>query len=325
MDRMSPDEIRALAEYIAVRTMGRSSTFQSFITEFFQHQSAGIRDGRSKAIKLDVEHCQRLVREIKNHALASGRSAPSYLENYLTMILHDRTLTGVQNDMLERYLSHSREGKRRFVNWDDRQSDLTPLSAELIPGTELDPRSLLYSQGAGLLTFEWRGIPCLKTIYDIGIYLMLLGEFRPRSIIELGTGSGGSTAFLADVSRALDLNATIHSVDRERPSFDFNRADIRYYQSDCLEWMRRLAVDSTEVDRPCLIIEDYHEVNDEFFIQAERLLQSGDYLVVEDCLSKQVLIASALRSRDSFLVDTRFTDLFGINCTSAINGILRRS
>jgi cephalosporin hydroxylase len=72
-----------------------------------------------------------------------------------------------------------------------------------------------------------------------------------------------------------------------------------------------------------VIIEDYHAADAETLIEAERILRPGDYLVIEDSLVKQDLIRQVL-SRDSFQIDTQLTDFFGINCTSAVNGILRR-
>jgi hypothetical protein len=38
---VTSDEIRALAEYIGLRTMGRASTFESLITSFIEYEKSG--------------------------------------------------------------------------------------------------------------------------------------------------------------------------------------------------------------------------------------------------------------------------------------------
>src|SRR5262249_59965526 len=82
---------------------------------------------------------------------------------------------------------------------------------EPIPGTELGFRQVLYSQGAGT-AFRWRGIPCFKTTYDIAIYAMLIDELRPRTIIELGSGAGGSALLFADLCTSAGLTTQVISI-----------------------------------------------------------------------------------------------------------------
>lgn len=55
----------------------------------------------------------------------------------------------------------------------------------------------------------------------------------------------------------------------------------------------------------------------------DNFLRPGDYLVIEDAIPKQAEMAQALRTRP-YVIDTHYTDFFGLNCTSAINGILKR-
>jgi cephalosporin hydroxylase len=51
------------------------------------------------------------------------------------------------------------------------------------------------------------------------------------------------------------------------------------------------------------------------------MMRSGDYLVVEDAVDKQAQIRDGL---SGLLIDTRYTDFFGVNVTSAWNGVLTR-
>ncbi len=52
----------------------------------------------------------------------------------------------------------------------------------------------------------------------------------------------------------------------------------------------------------------------------DAILRAGDYLFVEDSLRKQTPIGEAIASRP-YSIDTKYTDFFGINCTSAMNSI----
>jgi hypothetical protein len=72
--------------------------------------------------------------------------------------------------------------------------------------------------------------------------------------------------------------------------------------------------------RPCLMIEDFHGDLAGFFGHVDSILEGGDYLVVEDSTPKQKRLSELMASRP-YLIDTKYTDFFGVNCTSAVNGI----
>jgi hypothetical protein len=72
------------------------------------------------------------------------------------------------------------------------------------------------------------------------------------------------------------------------------------------------------------VIEDFHGELPGFFADVDAILEAGDYLVIEDSLQKQGAIAQCIADRP-YMIDTTYTDFFGINCTSAMNSILRKS
>src|SRR5262249_36948491 len=130
------------------------------------------------------EMAKRLHSEIVPH-----NTVPTFLEHYLLEVAEHDVWTPRATAIASRYLR--RRSSERFVAWSRRQQLISELNSEPVRGTELGFRQMLYSQGVDT-AFRWRGVPCFKTSCDIAIYAMLLYELHPRTIIELGSGEGGS-------------------------------------------------------------------------------------------------------------------------------------
>lgn len=324
---MRPDFIQSLADYIALRSKERSSVIASMIEAFFDERARPIarpdaNGACGSAALVGMSHSD-LREMILETAINPRGRIPTYLENLLLSALLRQEIAGDASAMLSRYVRRLRATKPRFMNWEERTGEMAELEAPTIGGTELDLRAFLYSQGAGPEVFTWKGVPCLKTVYDIALYMMLLAELRPRTILELGAGCGGSALLLADLSLALSCESTVHSIDSNLSHLRARHPKVHFHQSDCLQWLKIFRSASSNIERPCVVIEDFHCAEDGFFVETEKLLNPGDYLIVEDSLSKQAAIRTLL-SRQTFKIDTKYTDFFGVNCTSAVNGILRR-
>lgn len=86
-------------------------------------------------------------------------------------------------------------------------------TANYTPGTESLPYHV-YAAAQGLhAAVEYWGLPVMKTAWDLALYSMALGELQPKSIIELGTGSGGSAMWLADEARKQGVALQVHTLD----------------------------------------------------------------------------------------------------------------
>jgi hypothetical protein len=116
----------------------------------------------------------------------------------------------------------------------------------------------------------------------------------------------------------MGLTTQILSIDKAAAEVSDPR--ITFVQSDCVEWLAAAAKSKPEFPRPCLLIEDFHGDLAGFFNDIDLVLENGDYLVVEDSFPKQQRISEVIRDRP-YLVDSKYTDFFGINCTSAVNSI----
>lgn len=222
-----------------------------------------------------------------------------------------------QNSVIDA-ASRLQTSPQRFLGWEKRQDWLTARRDRL----EGEPAASMIRSSFGVTEpLSWRGAACSKSAFDMALYAMLLQELRPRTIIELGAGQGGSAAFLADLSRAFGLEARIVAVDKVAVAR--KEEDVSFVHADCVEWLENAALRRERLPRPLLVIEDFHVDLSRFFPSLDSLLLPGDYLVVEDAITKQDQLERALRGR-SYAVDARYTDFFGVNCTSATNGVLKK-
>ncbi len=169
----------------------------------------------------------------------------------------------------------------------------------------------------------WNGRPLFKTVFDFAMYPMLIQEMRPGALIEIGSGNGASADFLAHAAEAAALTMPVVSVDIRPP--DLVRNGVRYLRGDARD-LGAVLDDRLLASLPCpwLVIEDAHVAVDAVLAFFDARLLPGDYLVVEDSADKTGPIgALADRRPGRYGVDTRYTDFFGRNATSAVDSVFR--
>lgn len=86
-------------------------------------------------------------------------------------------------------------------------------------------------------------------------YPMLIAEFAPGMIIEIGSGSGGCALWLADVAEAHGLGPVIISIDRTAVDLTDDRVSFRTGDVGHLD---EVLTDCGALTRPWLVIEDAH-------------------------------------------------------------------
>ena len=115
---------------------------------------------------------------------------------------------------LRLFLDRWRQG--RFVEYGQRERS----GAHYHPrfGTEFGIDVLLTCQGAPSL-MRWRGMPLMKNVFDFAIYPALIAELRPRTMFEVGSGSGASAAWFADnLTLSASKAASIQSIWSRPPT-----------------------------------------------------------------------------------------------------------
>jgi len=204
------------------------------------------------------------------------------------------------------------------------------------------PRKLLDSIQSGVLRNSYRGIPFLKSPFDVCLYMQLISRLKPLTVIEIGTKFGGSALWFADMLTTHGLAGRVVTVDI-KPQIKFSDDRIVIREGDARSLDKVFAdgfVDS--LPHPWLVVEDSAHLFDttlavlRFFDQK---LAAGDYIVIEDgVLSyfsharyrrykngpnlavRQFLSANA----EKYAIDTELCDHFGYNVTYNPNAWLRR-
>jgi cephalosporin hydroxylase len=221
---------------------------------------------------------------------------------------------------LRQFLDRWQQG--RFVEFSERERCAAFYQPRF--GTEFDVDVQLTCQGAPSL-IRWRGTAMMKNVFDFAMYPALIGELRPRTVFEIGSGLGASAAWFADTMTSCGIEGSVHSVDLVKPAAEHPR--VKYRQGDCSAPERLF--DQTLLSsepHPWLVVEDAHHNVAAVLDHMHDFMSAGDYLVVEDTDVKREAIRSFIAAHPGdYLVDTKFTDNFGRNATCAADAIFIRT
>lgn len=221
----------------------------------------------------------------------------------------------------------ARRAQGRFVPLAERGRLMQSQEARQVhvpgPGSEIAPDAMVMSQGA-VESMSWRGMPLFKTAFDLALYPMLLWELRPRTILEIGAGTGASALWMSDLLRALDLPCRILSLDIKKPALEL--PGVTFIEGDCHRIAEALPEALLrEAAHPWLVVEDAHENVEGVLAYLDGFMVPGDYLAVEDSeMKRQELQALFGAAGSPYRVDTRFTDFFGRNATASVDSIFRK-
>jgi cephalosporin hydroxylase len=183
---------------------------------------------------------------------------------------------------------------------------------------------------------SYKGLILLKPAFDLVLYSNLIWELQPRTIIEFGSLQGGSALWFADQLDALCGDGEVHSFElchrcisprASHPRLEFHEADVRNLASIDPALLSRLP-------HPWLVVDDAHENLRNLVPHVASFMKSNDYYVIEDVFCYHSRRVGASRTRFGadqvaatfdalgFLVDTKYTDAFGLNVTASPNGWL---
>lgn len=204
------------------------------------------------------------------------------------------------------------------------------------------PGTVLARIQDGVLRSVYRGVKFLKSPLDIGLYLQLLARMRPQTVIEIGCRFGGSALWFADMLAAHGVEPRVIAVDID-PQVPYEDPRIRVLTGDAADLGSCLTPNLlATAPRPWLVVEDsshfYRHSRSvlEFF---HPLLQSGDYIVVEDGVVAHLpghhyiqyengpnrAVADFLALEGAhYRVDKDLCDFYGRNATYNPNGWLQR-
>jgi cephalosporin hydroxylase len=285
----------------------------------------------------DPAAVEAAVRRVAGRVPA-GEAIPTFFDNYARWLARHADTYGpalTRSDMFRTLaapllIEAVRADLPRFQTWEERRAlaaRLTSqglLSAEkLFRGSEVPDAVMAKSQG-GAAAPTWRGQPSFKSVFDFGQIAILLWELRPKTIIELGSGTGGSALMLADLMRGYELETSILSIDLRAPAVEAE--GVTFLEGDLADIARLLPhATLAGLPHPWLLIEDAHAHVPATLRHFDAAGEGGDYVIVEDSLDKADDITRFLREAEGeYRVDTYYTDLFGWNATSAVDSVFRR-
>lgn len=208
----------------------------------------------------------------------------------------------------------ARRAQGRYVAYRDR------LAAG---GSDMTPTMLAMASGVGR-SLMWKDLPLFKTAFDLAIYSMLLWELKPSLVVEIGSGTGASAIWLADLMRMFRIEGKVITFDCQ--ALDLAYEGVDHVRGDC----RTIATDFdprivAANAGPTLLVEDAHVNVAGVLDHFHPVLKQGDYIVVEDSLPKRdVLTQWTDRHQAVYRVDSRLVDFFGHNVTSAQDSIFVR-
>lgn len=214
------------------------------------------------------------------------------------------------------YLAARNQG--RFVSYETRlKQDATGGQSGI-----RSPERMMSQGMAECLT--WKGRPLFKTVFDFAILPMLIWELKPGTVFEIGSGTGASACWIADTMETAGLSSRVYSTDVKPVAERY--PGVQFLSGDCTSPASLFEPDLLRsAARPFLVIEDAHVNVRNVLLYLDEFLKPGDYLFVEDSVNKGDALEAFLRERTGrYAVDSRYTDFFGRNATSAINSIFVR-
>lgn len=263
------------------------------------------------------------------------------------MARHGATVVAPSRDISDllsevRRWASGRESKDAGTLADKRSSNPASNSAGATKGCGLSTEVLGNIQ-EGVLRTRYRGVPFLKSPFDISLYLQLIGDLMPKTVIEIGTLAGGSALWFADM-------LSCHGVEVPRViSIDIDPApEVEDHRISFLQGAARALGEClgpellAGLSRPLLAVEDSSHLYPDVLAAMrffDGILEPGDYLVVEDGVVDQLpgavyaayengpnrAVRDFLRERGAdYEIDVARCDQFGTNVTYNPNGWLRR-
>jgi hypothetical protein len=158
----------------------------------------------------------KLREEIAARIRTTQRGVPTFFDKYVSVLIDHLTSTesdhqwrvtpaAAPGDPLEEVQGYlhwlerlvSRRDMGRFVSYNQRRAlSSAGDSSDIV---DLD---MVMSQGAGPC-ISWKGQPIFKTVFDYALVPMLLWDLKPATILEIGSGTGASAVWMADLVRGL--------------------------------------------------------------------------------------------------------------------------
>ncbi len=203
---------------------------------------------------------------------------------------------------------------------------------------------ILKAYHAGVMNYTYRGLPCLKSPIDLAIYMLIIWELKPATIVEIGSFQGGAAKFYKDITQAYGMDTQVITVDFRESQYRGGEEDsqIEFVLADALELEKsQLHTRLDSAPRPWLVIEDSaHTFSVSYAVMEyfmKRLLP-GEMLIIEDGIIEdqggnwrydggpnRAVCEFFQKFPDIYELSERHNDFFGRNLSYNPNGYLVRT
>jgi cephalosporin hydroxylase len=213
--------------------------------------------------------------------------------------------------------------KKRFIRISDRD-----FSSKIFDFNNVD-EYIEIMRNSKWNKFKWKDLTLMKDPMTLTIYLQLLQDLQPKTILEFGTFEGGSALWMSDIMSSLALSCHIHTFDirAERVNLPILE-NLTFHKLDNFKIREFVKSNSdlfASINHPILVIEDSHENFVELLSCIDEFLEPGDYLIVEDAIDslkyekmKEFLV------EHEYVVDTYYCDFWGTNNSWNVNSFLKK-
>jgi cephalosporin hydroxylase len=172
---------------------------------------------------------------------------------------------------------------------------------------------------------SYKGLINMKPAIDLVLYTSLIWELQPQTILEFGSLQGGSGLWFADQLQMLCGRGEVHSFELCYKCISPRaiNAHLHFHQVDLRDLGTLDKAAFEQLPHPWLVVDDAHENLSNLIPFVAGYMRSGDYFVVEDAFMYPTVgtIVGIINGCTTvgFLVDTKYTDAFGINVTCSPN------
>jgi cephalosporin hydroxylase len=253
---------------------------------------------------------KQTARIIMQKKIKSQGDVPTFFDNFISIF----GINGEESSPILNFWEQILNSKsNRFSNYENRYKENCPLSGN----QRTMDGAVSLSQGTHSL-IKWKDLDVYKTAYDFVIYWMLISELKPNTIIEYGSGSGGSAIWLADISTAMGLDINVISYDIKLPNVIHPK--VQFVELDLAQDF----IEEVQWPGKKLVIEDAHVNVKEVLLETDLHLKKGDYLIVEDSEGKQSEIIDFLyNAKNTYKTDNYYLDFFGRNTSCCVDSIFK--
>ncbi len=202
------------------------------------------------------------------------------------------------------------------------------------------PHELMMSIQNATHNYSYRGVPLIKNPFDFALYPLLIWNLKPRTIIEIGSKSGGSALWFGDLLENFGIDGQVYSVDIVKV-IKVSHPRVTFLEGDGESLHETLSAEFlNSLPRPFLVIEDAahtYEISKAVLDFFHPYLEKDEYIIVEDGIISdivndpsyssgphQALKAFLVEHRNEYEIDGDYCDFFGYNVTWGTNGFLKK-